>query len=156
MLRNPDLNLLFLHIPTPHPAGIWDSRDGRFTLQNADYIDNLALADKTMGHIRKLMEQLGTWDTSTVLVTSDHPYRTGMWMDSSIWTPEMARITQGHSQPYVPFFLKLANQHSGNEYTTEFNNVLSGDLALAILEGRLKTQDEAASWLNANARTSLQ
>jgi hypothetical protein len=156
MLRNPDLNFLFLHIPTPHPAGIWNSRNGRFTLENSDYVDNLALADKTMGDIRKLMEQLGTWDASTVLVTSDHPYRTGMWMDSSIWTEEMARITQGRIQPYVPFFLKLPGQHAGIEYTMEFNNVLSGDLALAILEGRLKRQEEAASWLSINARASLQ
>jgi arylsulfatase A-like enzyme len=155
MLRDPDLNLVFLHIATPHPAGIWDTRAKRYTLEDSDYVDNLALADKTLGDFRRLMEQLGEWDRTTVLISGDHPYRTGMWMDSSIWTEEMARLTRSRWHPYVPFFLKLPGQHSGVEYTTEFNNVLSGDLALDILKRQLKTPEEVVSWLNAHAAASL-
>jgi hypothetical protein len=155
MLRNPDLNLIFLHIATPHPAGIWDTRAKRFTLENSNYIDNLALADKTLGDLRRLMEQLGEWDRSTVLISGDHPYRTEMWKDSSIWTEEMARLTGSRRYPYVPFFLKLPGQHSGVEYRTEFNNILSGDLVLEILREQIRTPQEAVHWLNAHASASL-
>ncbi|HEX3685182.1 MAG TPA: hypothetical protein VHU83_21785 [Bryobacteraceae bacterium] len=155
MLRNPDLNLVFIHIPTPHPAGIWDTQARKFTLGNSDYIDNLSLADATLGQIRGLMEQTGEWNASTVLISGDHPYRTGMWMDSSIWTPEMARLTQSRWHPYVPLFLKLPGQHVEVDYTKEFNNVLSPDLALQILKGELKSPAEVVSWLDAHAGSSL-
>lgn len=67
----------------------------------------------------------------------------------------MARLTDGRLQPYVPFFLKLPFQHSGVEYTAEFNNVLSGDLALKILQGKLETQTDVVSLLDAQGQASL-
>lgn len=155
MLHNPELNLVFIHIPTPHPAGIWDTRAQKFTLENSNYVDNLALADRTLGQIRAAMEQMGTWDSSTVLVSADHPYRTGMWRDSVLWTAEMARLTESRWHLYVPFLLKLPSQGAEVDYKNDFNNVLSADLALEVLKGRLRSPAEAVSWLNAHANASL-
>lgn len=155
MLQDPRLNLVFIHIPTPHPAGIWDTQAKKFTLANSDYEDNLALADETLGEIRRELEAAGRWDSSTVMVSGDHPYRTAMWEDSSIWTAEMARLTGSRWQPYVPFFVKLPSEHGEAVYNTAFNNVLSADLAIEILAGRLKTPAEAVNWLNGHAAESL-
>ncbi|MGH9654257.1 MAG: sulfatase-like hydrolase/transferase, partial [Bryobacteraceae bacterium] len=76
MLKNPDLDFVFLHIPSPHPPGIWDTQRQTFaTDARLDYIDNLELADHILGRIRRLLEQTGDWNRSTILVSSDHPYR---------------------------------------------------------------------------------
>jgi arylsulfatase A-like enzyme len=155
MLRNPSLNLVFIHIPVPHPPGIWDTRDKRFTLENSNYIDNLALADATLGQIRSVMEEQGNWDSSTVLISGDHPYRPALWESRRLLKGEMAAVTQSRPFPYVPFFLKLPGQHSEVDYTKAFNNVLNADLALEILKGQLKTPQEVVSWLDAQAASSL-
>lgn len=155
LLRNPELNLVFIHIPTPHPAGIWDTQAQTFTLGNSDYVDNLALADRTLGQIRRAMEQDGTWDSSTVLVSADHPYRTGMWKDSVLWTAEMARLTESRYHIYVPFLLKLRSQRAEVDYKRDFNNVLSADLALQVLKGQLQSPAKVVTWLNDHANASL-
>lgn len=158
MLRNPDLNLVFIHIPTPHPSGIWDTRGRKFAdlrFGDSNYVDNLALADTALGQIRNVMEQMGDWDTSTVIVSSDHPYRIEMWKATSFWTPEMQHLTRDRQDTYVPFFLKMPGQTAGIPYKTEFNNVLAADLALEILKGHVKTSADAVRWLDAHAAASL-
>jgi hypothetical protein len=101
------------------------------------------------------MQQQGEWDNSTVLISGDHPFRPGLWNSRRLLEGEMATVTRSHRYPYVPFFLKLPGQHSEIDYTREFNNVLSADLALEILKGQLKTTQEVVSWVNAHAASSL-
>lgn len=155
MLRDPDLNLIFIHLPVPHPAGIWDTRAKKFTVENSTYFDNIALSDAALGQIRGEMEQMRDWDSSTVIVSSDHPYRTETWKATSFWKPEMARVTRNRQEIYVPFFLKLPGQRSAVQYKTEFNNVVTADLALQILKGQVKTSGDAVQWLDAHAAASL-
>ncbi|MGH9656830.1 MAG: hypothetical protein ACRD6B_25640, partial [Bryobacteraceae bacterium] len=88
------------------------------------YIDNLELADHILGRIRRLLEQTGDWNRSTILVSSDHP------------------------------FLKLPGQKTGVEYHREFNSVLSANLLLAALQGKIRTPAQAVQWLNVHAAAS--
>lgn len=155
MLQNPNLNLVFIHIPVPHPPGIWDTQAKNFALENSDYVDNLALADAALGRIRTAMERSGAWDSSTLLISGDHPYRPSLWQSRRQLKGEMANITHSQKYPYVPFFLKLPGQRSGIEYSAEFDNVLSADLALQILKGQLKTPSDAIAWLEAHAANRL-
>ncbi|MGH9656829.1 MAG: hypothetical protein ACRD6B_25635, partial [Bryobacteraceae bacterium] len=115
MLRNPKLNFVLLHLPIPHPPGIWNTRTQSFSTDaRLDYIDNLELADRRLGQIRKVLEQTGDWDGSTILVSADHPYRPGLWLNglaASVLPPaarlEMKRDTGQKWQPYIPFILKM-------------------------------------------------
>jgi hypothetical protein len=142
-----DLGLVFVHWPIPHEPLFYDGLQRRFDLGErpvvsmfrkdfSRYNDALELLDATVGELRRRMEAAGVWQESTVLVTSDHPYRNRTRVDGK---PIDGR---------VPFLLKLARQKSGYAYAPAFNTVLSHDLVLAILSGRLSTADDVARWLD--------
>ncbi len=72
------LGLVLLHMPVPHGPAIYDRRRRALTVLTAQpdwYLDNLALADRTLGEIRRAMEKAGLWESSAVLVSSDHSLR---------------------------------------------------------------------------------
>ena len=134
-----------VHLPIPHAPHAYDRKTGEFTLGNspiAGYVDSLALLDRTIGEIRRSMEKAGTWDSTTVLFTSDHPYRESMQLD-------------GKSDPRIPYILKLASQKEGVEYTPRFNTVLTADLLIAVLRGEIADVASAAAWLDRNRQHSL-
>lgn len=148
MLGDPKLNFVLIHVPAPHPPGIWNIGRREFALGESDYLDNYELADAILGRIRRTLEENGNWDRTTLLVTSDHPYRPELWAREHFWNAEMAAITGSRKYPYVPFFLKLPHQRAALHYRREFNNVVSGALLLDILRGTVTTPEQAAAWID--------
>ena len=143
--NNPNYGFSFLHMPVPHAPHAYDRHTGQFTLANSPirgYFDSLALLDRTLGEIRRSMEAAGTWDSTAVLLTSDHPYREAASID-------------GRNDSRVPYFLKLPSQKHGQLFTQTFNTVLSSDLVLAILRGEVADPTQVVAWLERNGGRSL-
>jgi hypothetical protein len=114
-------------------------------------VDNLALADRTLGDVRKAMEKAGLWDRSIVLVSSDHPLRPYEWNYRPTWTAEDQQVTPaGKESPLIPFLLKLPGESRGVSFKPAFNTVLTQDLLLAALQGKITTPKAAVSWLERN------
>ena len=88
LAADPDVNLAFVHLPVPHPPYVFDRNSGKWnTNGELSYLDNLALADQTLGKLRTAMERNGTWDTTTIVVSSDHWWRTEYWdVRKPIWS----------------------------------------------------------------------
>lgn len=147
MLRDRRLNFIVIHVPAPHPPGIWETRRRQLAFGRADYLDNYELADSILGQIRRTLEETGEWDHTTLLVTSDHPYRPELWKRQQIWSAELEATTAARKYPYVPFFLKLPLQRQAVPYRREFNNVLSGRLLLEALHGNVNTPEQAVTWI---------
>jgi hypothetical protein len=144
-----DIDLLFIHFPLPHPFAIYDRRRRDFTLSaTTSYADNLALVDRTVGEIRSALESAGLWDSTSLLITSDHGLRPDMWRGQMGWTPELERLTAGGQSETVPFIVKLAGQNHGMVYDRPFSSVVSSDLVLAMLCGDVSTPEDVASWLD--------
>jgi hypothetical protein len=152
---DPQVGLIFVHFPTPHPFPIYNRREHSFNLRGSeDYFDNLALVDRTVGELRGALEQAGLWDQTSILITSDHGFRPGGWAGHLGWTEELDRLT-GHQAPLtVPFIVKLPGQHLGTVIDRAFSNVLSADLGLAVLSGAVATPDQAVAWLEQHAATT--
>jgi arylsulfatase A-like enzyme len=108
----------------------------------AGYIDSLALLDRTVGQMRRVMEDAGTWDSTTVLFTSDHSYRDAAQLD-------------GGGDRRIPYILKLASQKEPVAYTEPFNAVLTADLLLDVLRGEIRDPASATAWLDRNRTRSL-
>ncbi len=138
LANNPDFAFTLIHLPVPHAPHTYNRKTGDFTLGNAPiagYVDSLSLLDRTVGEIRRSMESAGTWDSTTVLFTSDHPYRESMQLD-------------GKSDPRIPYVLKMAGQKDGVEYAKQFNTLVTGDLLLAVLRGEVSDPASATAWLD--------
>jgi arylsulfatase A-like enzyme len=151
-IADRQIDLLFIHFPTPHPFAIYDRQRRDFTLSSTtSYFDNLALVDRTVGEVRRALEQAGLWDQTSLLITSDHGLRPQLWRGRYNWSKELDRLTAGGMSETVPFIVKLAHQDHAVVYDKAFSNVVSGDLALAILSGQVSTAVEAATWLDEHA-----
>lgn len=138
---DPELDLLLVHWPVPHPPFIYDRNKHDFTL-TADrvtgYLDNLVLTDRTLAELRKTLESAGLGEETIILVSSDHP-----WRDSKLF--------DGKRDPRVPFLLKLPGQTEAHTYEPAFNTVLTPDLLLALAKGELRTAEQVTDWLDARA-----
>lgn len=145
---DPNLGLVMVHWPIPHPPTIYDrSADQISVAPGHSYLDNLELADRTLGEIRRAMESNGTWDNTAVLVTSDHWWRTDYWKKGEAWTAEESALA-GAIDRRVPFILKMAGVgQARTDFAAQFNTILTHDLLLSILRGEVSDTKGAAAWL---------
>ena len=156
MAVDPTLNLVLIHYPIPHPPGIYDRHAKEFSFDStAAYLDNLALADRVLGQLRQRMMETGIWETTTVLVSSDHRLRADRaWRNHPFWKPSFTKedplVINSKADERVPFILKLTGETQGMNYEPEFNTVLSHDLVLALLSGDLSKKEEVAAWLDSH------
>jgi hypothetical protein len=137
-LTDPSLDLILLHLPVPHGPYFYDRQAGayRFDMDPVlGYFDALALVDRTVGQFRRQLEQAGLWEQTALLLTSDHWLRTSELID-------------GVKEHRVPFLLKLAGQSRPAVYERAFNTVLSHELMLELLRGRLRTAAGVTRWLD--------
>ncbi|HEY0004452.1 MAG TPA: sulfatase-like hydrolase/transferase [Pyrinomonadaceae bacterium] len=149
------LDLILVHMSIPHPPNVYDRRKGELSLESsASYLDSLALVDRTIGELRRQMESAGTWEQTTLLITSDHWFRKDQLRHTLRRTlkqqgPEQYQLLMDNSIDHrVPFILKMPGQRAGVNYEPAFNNVLSQDLLLAILRGELNEAESLAGWLD--------
>jgi hypothetical protein len=146
---DPRLDFVFVHMPAPHPFGLYDRARRDFTLNPLlGYADNLALVDRTWGEMRRALEQAGLWDSTSIVVTADHGLRPDVWRGHLGWTEELERLTGGRQSERVPLIVKIAGESHGVAYDRPFSNVLCGDLSLAILNGEIQSTDDVAGWLD--------
>ena len=146
---DPTLGLVVLHMPVPHPHGIYDRKTGQFsTAESHGYLDNLALADRTLGEVRAAMEKRGVWKDSVVIASADHWWRSEFWSTHFGWAPDDDRALAPLDHR-IPFLVRFP-QAAGKSYAPQFNTVLTHDLVLAILNGEVKDAAGAAAWLDAH------
>ena len=151
---DPKLGFALFHWPVPHPQGMYSRATHSITdADHTNYIDNLELADQTLGELRRTLESAGLWDSTTILLSADHPLRTAVAAQASTWTQEEAASTGNRVYPWVPFLLKLAGERSGVTYDAPFSALLSHDLMLAILRSQVTTARDAAMWLDLRRKT---
>jgi arylsulfatase A-like enzyme len=138
VVTNQDFGLVFLHLPIPHKPGIYQPEEKKLTFLGVSgrrgYLGNLLLADHVLGVLRRDMELARIWDSTWVIVSSDHWWRQSMGNTGTI-------------DHRVPFIVKAPDAHS-IEYGTAFNTLVSRDLILAIFKGDLATQNQLPPWLD--------
>lgn len=135
--------LLFVHYLMPHLPAVFDGKSEvatRSNLKRSGYLGNMVLADKGLGEIRRAMEQSGTWDDTTVIVSSDHSWR------------DQAAVLGGRRDNRIPFLFKPAGDSAPLSFDTPFNTLVTRDLVLAVLRGEVLTSEDAAMWITNNPR----
>jgi hypothetical protein len=149
-LQRPELGLVLIHLSIPHPPAVYDRVTGDYALRTGlSYLDNLVLADRALGELRRALEESGTWERSAVLVTSDHGWRRRTWERRRDWSDEDEQWS--HRAGYrVPFLLKMPGQAAPVPYDQPFNTVLTSELLLAVLRGEVRDAEAAAAWLDSH------
>ncbi len=136
LAADPDLGLVFLHMPVPHDPFIYDRRAGEYSLGTRhEYLDNLVLADRSLGEILDVLTSSRLASRTSVLVFGDHGRRS---------TDDGMTVRD----PRVVFLVRLAGQAEGTAYPHALDVTVVHDLALAILRGDVSEADELDAWLD--------
>lgn len=148
MLNDPSANFIFLHLPVPHPPGIYNRRDHDFaTTVGSSYIDNLVLADQYLAHVRSVLEHRGDWESSAVIVMGDHSWRaTALWFRSPYWTAEDTAASAGGFDDRPAYLVKLPGQQKPARIDGSFAAIRTRALFDQLLDGRMKTPEDLAAW----------
>jgi hypothetical protein len=147
-LADSSISFLFLHMPIPHPYGFYNRNKKNFSTRHTSYIDNLALADRYLAHMRQLLEQNNQWDPATVIVMGDHSWRTSfIWKDSMTWTAEDEVASHGGEfDPRPAYIVKLPNQQTPARIDQPFSAVSTHDLLDALLHNNVQTPAGLQTW----------
>jgi hypothetical protein len=135
---DPELGLVFLHLPVPHVPNVYNRLTGRMDAKNKTvrgYIDSLALTDRYLEVLRRDMEARGLWDKTAVIATSDHPFRQSKDLDGKI-------------DGRVPFIMKPAGPPVPISYDYPLHTILTSALVISILNGSVSTTPDVLRWLN--------
>jgi hypothetical protein len=148
ILDDRSAGFALIHMPIPHPNGIYDRKTDSFALTHSDYLDNVALADKFLEHVRSKLEPGGQWDSSTVVVMADHSWRTAsMWKDSPDWTEEEETASQGGKFDDRPaYIVKLPGEHAGARIDAPFAALSTRRLFEALLAQKIRSKEDLSAW----------
>jgi len=87
-------DILYLHLPAPHPPAVWDRRRAEFG-PGGSYLDSLDYSDRLLGRILDLLEAQPRWANTTLILQGDHSWRTQMWRSLPGWSAEDERASHG-------------------------------------------------------------
>jgi len=137
-VSDPAASLVFLHFNAPHAPYFFDAKSGRFDAAGRGingYPDALELVDQT---VAQLVERL---DSNSVLILSaDHPLRNADQLD-------------GATDPHVPFIVHFPGQTKPLREEQEFSSIRTAPLILQILDGKVRTPEDADEFLEAEFRS---
>jgi hypothetical protein len=147
-LTDPSIDFLLLHMPIPHPYGIYDRTRKTFATKHTSYVDNLVLADLYLAHVRQVLEQQNEWNSATVIVMGDHSWRTSLiWVDSMTWTDEDQAASKGGEFDDRPaYIVKLPNQQTPVRIDDSFFAIRTRALLDALLRERLRSPADLQTW----------
>jgi len=107
-------DVIYLHIPSPHPVAFWNRRTAQFAT-GGSYIDSLDYTDRLLGRMLDILEKQPRWGATTLIVQGDHSWRTKMWRPLPGWSAEDERVSHGGEWDPRP----LVMIHSAGEQTPQ-------------------------------------
>lgn len=129
LIDNEAIRFAFIHLPVPHPPGIYDRHTGKLGVQGT-YLDNLVLADKAIGALLDTIGQTKAASRTIVVISSDHSWRTAMWRRGDpTWSEEEALASRGKFDSR-PVLLIHFPENSSRHF-----QVHSAGLSLSFIEG---------------------
>lgn len=148
VLADPSVSFMLLHLPVPHLGGIYDRATGEMTTGPATYLDNLSLADRCLGELRRTLEKRGEWDNTTVVLMGDHSWRTTPEFKAEAgWSTEEEKASHGGIfDPRPAYVVKLPGQHDGAAFRREFSALRTRALLDGLMRGEITSSEGLAAW----------
>jgi hypothetical protein len=122
LIRDQSVKFVFIHLPVPHPPG--------------SYIDNLALADKSLGDLLATLAGTATAENATVIVCSDHSWRVPMWRSTPVWTKQDEAASHGIFDPRPVLMIHFPNQQTEQDVRKPYDELRIHEIIETLLGGQ--------------------
>jgi membrane-anchored protein YejM (alkaline phosphatase superfamily) len=147
LIQDRQIHFLFLHLPVPHPPGIYDRHTHRLRA-GGNYLDNLTLADDTLGKLMQEIETSADGDRTTVIVSSDHSWRVPLWDSAPEWTKEEEEISHDTFDPRPVFLIHFPGETNGVEIRSAVPELEEHDIIAGILNKQIENGSQMAALLH--------
>ncbi|MGC2403321.1 MAG: sulfatase-like hydrolase/transferase [Acidobacteriaceae bacterium] len=134
LIQDQRIGFVFIHLPVPHPPGIYDRRSARISTTGS-YIDNLALADRSLGELMDTIQATPRAAETYVVVCSDHSWRVPLWRPTGFWKKEDEDASRGRFDPRPVLMIHSPGQQSEQEVTTLFDELRIHEILEDLLRG---------------------
>lgn len=155
LVAQPDLDFIFIHCPYPHPPGYYSLEKNQFSHDStANYFGNLKMTDTFFGEICNELKEKNLWDQTQLIVSSDHWFRDS-WCDLPFWyelDPQEEALAKAKDLR-VPCLIKGIGQNQGTIFTKPFNTLLLHQMVLEMMDRKINTAQDIASWLDQYSST---
>lgn len=149
LIRDEKIRFVFIHLPVPHPDGIYDRKTGQEGVAGT-YIDNLALADRVLRDLMSTLNITASASRTTVVICSDHSWRVPTWRPAPGWTKEEEAASQGRFDPRPVLMIHFPGQSSGVPITQPFDEIGLHEILVQMLRGDMNSPVEFTRWLQEN------
>jgi hypothetical protein len=133
-LASSQADLIYLHLPAPHPPAFWDRRTNQFA-PGGSYLDSLDYSDRLLGQMLDQLASQPRWAATTLVVQGDHSWRTQMWRPLPGWSSEDERISKGGEwDPRPVLLIHVAGQQSAETVTAPTSLMYVHDFVVAQIK----------------------
>ncbi len=122
LIRDQSIRFVFIHLSLPHPPGV--------------YVDNLAIADKSLGELLMTLAGTATAAKATVIVCSDHSWRVPMWRSTSGWTKEDEAASHGRFDPRPVLMIHFPGQQTEQDVVRPYDEIRIHEIIETLLRGQ--------------------
>jgi hypothetical protein len=142
LIRDESIGLVFIHLPVPHPPGIYDRRAGHQSTTGT-YVDNLALADHSLGELMRTLDATALATKTTVIICSDHSWRVAMWKPTPQWSTEEEAASHGRFDPRPVLMIHFPGQTAEHDVIGPFDEIRIHEIVARMLRGQEPDFDES-------------
>ena len=146
LVTDENIDFAFVHLYLPHPPGFYDRKTGKVAI-GGSYIDNLALADRSLGD---LLQALGTTKSAgetTLIVSSDHSWRVGIWRDGFGWTREDELASgHGHFDPRPMLMVRFPSEIASTDIARPIPLLAMHSMIERMIAGEIGDPHELEAW----------
>ncbi|MGC2615930.1 MAG: sulfatase-like hydrolase/transferase [Terracidiphilus sp.] len=150
LIQNGQIHFVFIHLPVPHPPGIYNRRTHQLS-EGGNYLDNLALADDTLGALIREIDRTPSASETTIIISSDHSWRVPLWRTGPDWTQEEERVSLGQFDERPVFLVHFPGQKSGNEVFTSTPELIEHGIVESMLQGQIESPKNLDAFLLSSA-----
>jgi len=150
LIDDNNLQFVFLHLSVPHPPGIYD-RQRHVLRRGGTYIDNLVLADDTLGALIQEIRASSSFVRTTLIVSSDHSWRVPMWKSSEDWSSEEERASQGQFDDRPVLLISFPGQQYKKKVDVDFPEMLEHDIIAEMLRGKISDPETLVEYISKHA-----
>jgi hypothetical protein len=141
LIDDSQISFVFLHVPVPHPPGIYD-RQRHLLRQRGTYLDNLVLADDTLGLLLKGIDATRESGRTIVIVSSDHSWRISLYRNLAGWSAEEERACGGQFDDRPVLLIHFPGQRMGADVNAAVPEMLEHDMIAGMLRGEIQSPED--------------
>lgn len=154
LIQNNRIHFIFVHLPIPHPPGLYNRATHKLCACG-NYLDNLVLADDTLGLLEKTIDQTPWANQTTLIVSSDHSWRIPLWRGGDDWTPEEEAVSRGRFDTRPVFLVHFPGQTAPFDIAGPTPEMTEHDIVADMLQNKINSPQDLLAFVHAQNPQSV-